>query len=202
MIRRVDFLSALAIGALAGLLMLAIGRTLALPSGLDAFLLWLPFVFPAATLSVMTAGAVASARFGFLYQLTKFALVGGLNFLIDLGVLTLLIAATGIASGFYADAFKGASFLVAMSSSFLWNKFWTFRALSTADAGKQFAGFFAVTLGGFFINVGVFALLNWLGPLGLPPPAWASIAAGGAAIAGLIWNFLGYKFFVFRRADA
>ena len=29
--------------------------------------------------------------------------------------------------------------------------------------------------------------------------AWANIAAVGASVAAIVWNFLGYKFIVFRR---
>ena len=202
--RSVDFIVSVVIGELAGLLMLLIGRNLALPSGPAALLPWLPLAFPIVTAAIMAAGTllgrwVSAAA----YQLTKFLLVGGLNFLVDLGVLNFLIALSGIATGFYADAFKATSFLIAMAGSFLWNKFWTFGALSTSQVGRQFFEFFAVTLIGFFINVGTFAVLNSVigAPSAVPAPTWASISAGGAAIAGLIWNFAGYKFLVFRKAQ-
>ncbi len=50
--------------------------------------------------------------------------------------------------------------------------------------------------------VAAFAIFNALGPAGgIPLKTWASIAAGGAAIVGLVWNFIGYKFLVFRREN-
>lgn len=199
--KRTDIAASLVIGLLAGFLMLAIGRSVALPGGVRAILPWLPLSFPLITLAVMAVGAIVGQRLKTLYQLAKFLLVGGLNFLIDLGVLNLLIAATGISIGFYASVFKAVSFLVAMTSSFLWNKFWTFNSLATGEAGKQFAEFFAVTLIGFFINVGTFTLLNSAAGAvsGVDPRTWASIAAAGAAAAGLVWNFLGYKLLVFKK---
>ena len=128
-------------------------------------------------------------------------LVGGQNFLIDLGMLNLLIAATGVSAGFAGSSWKALAFLVAVSSSFLWNKFWTFRSLSTEHAGAQFAEFLVVSGIGLGVNVGIYAFINdGLGPQGgLRPELWASIAAVGAAIAGLMGNFLGFKFIVFRK---
>ena len=199
--KRIDIIASLVIGEAAAFLMIAIGRNLSLPRGPASLLPFLPFIFPFFTLAVMAVGSALARRLAVAYQLSKFFLVGGLNFLIDLGVLNFLIYLTDITAGFYAAVFKGLAFLVAMVSSFLWNKFWTFRALSVAQVGLQFAEFFAVTVVGFFINVGAFVLVNdWVGPpVSIPAKAWASIAAGSAAVIGLLWNFLGYKFFVFRK---
>ena len=153
MIRRVDIIASLIIGELAALLMVLVSYNISLPAAAAQYVKFLPYVFPVFTLMVMIAGFFIAKIFPVVYQLAKFSLVGGLNFLIDLGVLNLLITATGITAGFWAATFKAASFLVAVTSSFFWNKFWTFRSLSVENAGRQFAEFFAVTLVGFFINV-------------------------------------------------
>ena len=203
MVKRTDLIMSLAIGELVALLMLAVSRNIALPAAVYRLLPWLPLVFPVFTFLIIAAGTVAGRRLPVVYQFTKFMLVGGMNFLIDLGVLNFLIAATGIASGFYAVAFKAAAFLVAVVSSFLGNKFWTFRALSVEHAGLQFAGFFMVSAVGLLINTGMFTLLNdGIGPSGgIPPATWANVSAVGATLVVLLWNFLGYKFFVFRKAQ-
>lgn len=200
-INRTDIGASLIIGEVAALLMVFIGRTLGLPAGISDLLWFLPFVFPLVTLSAMVIGTRFGSRIPIIYQLTKFSLVGGQNFLIDLGILNLLIAATGVSAGFTASVWKAIAFLVAVSSSFLWNKFWTFRSLSTERAGAQFAEFLVVSGIGLGLNVGVFALINdGLGPQGgLGPALWASIAAVVAAAIGLAGNFIGYKFIVFRR---
>ncbi len=198
--KRSDVISSLIIGEAAALLMLAVARNLAIPSGLAASLKFLPVVFPVFTFVAMAVGTLLAKRIAVFYQLSKFILVGGLNFLIDLGVLNLFIAATDISTGFWVIVFKALSFLVAVISSFFWNKFWTFSSLGTETAGRQFTGFFIVSAIGLLINDGSFATFNALGPAGsLDTKTWASIAAAGAAVVGLIWNFLGYKFLVFRR---
>ena len=202
--RKSDVVASLVIGEAAGLLMLGIGQNLVLPSGLRGVLPWLPVVFPVFTVAAMAAGSFVGRRIAVAYQFSKFLLVGGLNFLIDLGVLNLLIFLTGIASGFYAVTFKAAAFLTAVVSSFLWNKFWTFRAGGSSGAALQFTEFLMVSVIGFFLNVGLFAFFNdFVGPrAGIDQTTWATVSAFLAALTGLFWNFVGYKFFVFRRVRA
>jgi putative flippase GtrA len=202
--RKSDVVASVVIGEAAGLLMLAIGRNIELPSGPAGLLVWLPFVFPPFTLFTMAAGSFVGRRIPVAYQFSKFLLVGGFNFLIDLGVLNLLIYWTDIASGFYATTFKAAAFLTAVSSSFFWNKFWTFRAGGSSGAALQFTEFLVVSVIGFFLNVGLFAFFNdFVGPrAGIDQTTWATVSAFLAALTGLFWNFVGYKFFVFRRVRA
>lgn len=200
--KRSDIIASLVIGEAAALLMIAVARNLALPAGLAASLKFLPIVFPVFTFLAMGVGTFLGKRVSIFYQLTKFILVGGLNFLIDLGVLNLFIAATDTATGFWVIVFKAVSFLVAVISSFFWNKFWTFESLGTDAAGKQFTGFFIVSAIGLLINDGSFATFNAFGSTSsIDPKTWASIAAAGAAVVGLIWNFIGYKFLVFGKRD-
>ncbi len=198
--RKTDAVASVVIGEAAALLALAISRTITLPAPILPYLRHLPWAFPLFTLVVMAVGSYASRWVAVAQQFAKFLLVGGLNFLIDLAVLNALIAFSGVSQGTIAVGFKGASFVVAVISSFFWNKFWTFRASSLEHAGAQFAQFITVSVIGLLINAGVFSLLNdALGPrAGIPPQTWASVAALGAAAVGLLWNFAGYKFFVFR----
>lgn len=198
--KRVDIFSSLIIGEAAALLMIIISGNIALPPAATRYIRFLPYAFPVFTLAVMVVGSLLGRVMPFFYQLAKFGLVGGLNFLVDLGVLNFLIAVTGTATGFEANVFKALAFLTATISSFLWNKFWTFHALSVDDAGKQFIQFLIISVAGFFINVGTFAIVNsYIGPQGgIDVKTWASVSAGGAAIVGLAWNFIGYKFFVFN----
>lgn len=134
-------------------------------------------------------------------QAIKFILVGILNTLIDLGVLNLLIFASGISTGFAYSAFKGISFTAAVTNSYFLNKFWTFKSRGAGAAKKEFAQFFIVSFIGFGINVGIASLVvNVIGPqFGVGNKLWANVGAICATFAAMTWNFLGYKFIVFKK---
>lgn len=145
-------------------------------------------------------------------QAIKFVFVGILNTLVDLGVLNILIWTSGISSGIGYSAFKGVSFTVAVINSYFLNKFWTFKKRGTEGAKREFIQFFTVSLVGFGINVGVATLVvNVIGPptflfniagrdIGIEPKIWANFGAICATLAAMTWNFLGYKFIVFKNA--
>jgi len=200
-LKRIDVIASLFLGGAASLLMLLMSRNVALPASATPYVAPFLVAFPAASLGAMAVGSSLGRRVAVLYQFTKFALVGGLNFLLDLGVLNLLIAITDVSQGTYANGFKAVSFLVALLSSFAWNKFWTFGSSSTRQAGRQFVAFFLVSAVGLLINVTAFSLINNSGWAheGVSARAWANIAAVGASVTAIAWNFVGYKFIVFRR---
>jgi len=54
---------------------------------------------------------------------------------------------------------------------------------------------------GLGINVGIASwIVNIIGPLfGSPLKIWANIGAIAASIVTSVWNFLGYKFIVFKK---
>lgn len=137
-------------------------------------------------------------------QAAKFVLVGILNTLLDFGVLNLLIFASGISSGFGYSLFKGASFTVAVVNSYFLNKLWTFKNQGEGKAKKEFVQFFIVSFIGFSINVGIASLVvNIISPqFGLGPKLWANVGAICATFAAMTWNFLGYKFIVFKNKNA
>lgn len=134
------------------------------------------------------------------YQLAKFVEVGVLNTLVDLGVLSLLMGVTGITGGIWYPIFKGTSFLTATTNSYFWNKIWTFQKEGFEGAGREFSEFLVVSGIGFGINVGSASIVvNWIGPqFGLSGDLWGVIGGIVAAICGMAWNFLGYKFIVFK----
>ncbi len=133
-------------------------------------------------------------------QFMKFAIVGGLNTLLDLGILNLEIFIFGVAAGLSYSIFKSVSFLIAVVSSYLWNKYWTFQSHKKTSGGEV-VRFFFVNLVGFAINVGAASIVvNFIGaPAGITPSLWANIGAVSAIAVSLIWNFIGMKFIVFKQ---
>ena len=140
-----------------------------------------------------------SRFFAPLYQFGKFAAVGALNSLIDLGVLNLLILLTGVFTGGYFSLFKTLSFVVAVVNSYFWNKFWTFQSAAPVTF-KEFGRFLFFTGIGLLINVSVASLVVALAAsqLGKPSVLWANIGAVIAIVVALAWNFFSYRYIVFK----
>ena len=142
---------------------------------------------------------VLGRRLNVLHQIAKFIVVGGLNTFLDFAVLNFLIGSSGITSGVGFRFLKGISFLVAVINSYFWNKHWTFKI--KANGGTKSIQFVVVSTIGLFINVGIAAfIVDVIGPVGnITPVIWANIATLIAVAGSQVWNFLGYKFIVFRR---
>ena len=136
-------------------------------------------------------------------QFTKFVAIGFLNTAIDFGVLNLLIYVAGISSGLSFTLFKSVSFVAANINSYFWNRFWVFKSHQESK-GIEYLQFLVVSLVAIAINVGTASLVVNFIPIqfGLAPTIWANLGAAAGVAAGLIWNFLGYKFIVFKEREA
>jgi len=202
MITKKDYLLVSIIGFFFGLLLLPVLNNIKLPFAeitfSNAFLIVVGFVIFANFALWLTS--LLSRLFPVLLQIAKFVAVGGLNTLLDLGILNTLIFLSGIAVGWWYSIFKGISFIAAVINSYFWNKHWTFGVSDSANI-KEFSQFMAVSFVGFAINVGAASLLvNFIGsPESISPERWANIGALSATIISLVWNFVGYKFIVFKR---
>jgi putative flippase GtrA len=135
------------------------------------------------TLAVRLAGA-ARSRDSWL-QLLKFGVVGGSGYLINLGVFAFLSGNLGV---FHTVAAVGA-FCVAVTSNFLWNRYWTFGP-GEGLAHMQAARFLAVSVACLVINLVVLELLVGSG--------MGELAAQAIAVAvAMPFNFLGNKLWTF-----
>ncbi len=136
-----------------------------------------------------------------VFQAAKFLLIGIWATLIDLGVLNFLMWISGLAGGWAFNVFKGISFSVATFAKYWGNKFWAFEKMEKEGMGREITQFYVVTLVGLAINVGVASLIvNTVGiQFGMPPKIWANIGAIIAALVAAGWNFIGYKFIVFKK---
>lgn len=134
------------------------------------------------------------------FQFAKFGAVGAFNTFFDWGVLNLLIAVTGIATGLGFSLFKGTSFIAATIGAYFWNKYWTFGAKEKSNT-EEVTKFIAVSGSGFLINVGLASIIVFIfsDAAIVSSAQLANIAAATATLASLVWNFLGYKIFVFKK---
>jgi dolichol-phosphate mannosyltransferase len=119
-------------------------------------------------------------------QLLKFGLVGGSGYLINLGVFALLAGNLGI---HHLIAAVGA-FCVAVTSNFLWNRYWTFGP-GDGLARLQAARFFVVSLASLGLNLALLEALIAAGTVG-------DLAAQAIAVAAAMpFNFLGNRLWTF-----
>ena len=197
--KKIDIVFALVIGEIIAWFFYGILKNL----GVEIrFLSWiLAISFPILALFGIWIAWLLGRKFLWIFQAAKFLLIGALATLVDLGVLNLLIWVSGIAAGFLSSVFKGISFIVATCSKYLGDKFWAFGKMERRGMGKEFSQFFIVTLIGLGINVGAFSLIvNVAGPqFGLTEKLWANVGAIIAAFVSAVWNFLSYKFIVFKK---
>lgn len=174
----------------------------------------LPFFLIATPLGLIASYWIGK-KISVVWQIAKFGVIGILNTLVDWGVLTALIIffrqqyatesgeslfAIGTLAVTYYTFYKSISFIVAVVNSYYWNKYWTFATGVAAKTKSEFIQFFSVSVIGFFINVGLSTyVFNVLPPIGgMNPDQWGLIGAAIGSAAGLAWNFVGYKFIVFK----
>ena len=143
---------------------------------------------PAATLQPARPRLVASLlSVRNWQQLGKFCVVGAVGYLINLAVYDALLHA-----GQHYLVAATCSFLVAVTSNYIWNRLWTFRELR-GHVGIQGMRFFVVSLAALAANLVVLHLLVADGGLAKLP------AQAIAIVVVTPLNFVGNKLWSFRR---
>jgi putative flippase GtrA len=130
-------------------------------------------------------------------QTGRFFLVGVFADVIDIKIFQLLF----FLIPFYSLILKAISFLVATFVKYWWNKYWAFEKHEKDGIKKEAAQFFAVTLVGLALNVGSFYYFTKImGPqFSMQVRLWTEFSIILAALVAAVWNFLGYKFIVFKK---
>jgi len=121
--------------------------------------------------------------------------VGTIGAVVDFGTFNLLRGVVGIP----AAIAQALSFLAAVISNFLWNRYWTYPDSRSKQVGRQASQFFVVSLVGLAIRTVVFILVQpatiALAEALLPNEVASSQALGEnlalviAVVIVLFWNF-------------
>ena len=161
----------------------------------------LVFALPFVSLLGLFITYLIGKKFLFVFQMAKFFLIGVLTTLFDLGIMNILIWIFSISTGWTYNLFKAISFLCATIAKYWGNKFLAFENKEGKDMKKEFAKFLSITMVSFFINIAVASfVVNTIKPqFGLNVIVWANIGGIVASIVGSLWNFIGYKFIVFKK---
>lgn len=168
-----------------------------LPSGIP---LWsLAVIIPLLWVAGVQLGLFLSRWFAPMRQFGRFAAIGFTNAAVDFGVLYLLISYAGVAVGVTYSVFKAISFSVATVHSYLWNKHWAFDAGRTGGGTGEAGRFAVVALCAILVNVAVATFIVSIAPAGSDPKVWAGYGAIVGSASALIFSFIGFRAFVFRK---
>ena len=139
----------------------------------------------------------------FFSQFGRYAAAGFLSTAIDFSILNFTSYLTGITAGVIVGWVNAPGFLIAVVNGYLWNKLWVFKDYDGKNLFRDFPKFFAVGIGGLIINSVLIIALTTYAPasiiLAVGGSKWLNVAKFIANIAVLIWNFLGFKFIVFKK---
>lgn len=195
-----DIIAALVIGEAIGLILLFLGRGISQLAGIVAYL---PPVLPIVALVGLYAAYLIGRKIPVIYQFVKFGAVGVLNTVLDFGILNLLISIFKIYAGAGVAILNAVSFGVAVIHSYFWNKFWIFKKKETAGITGEFIQFLTVSVIGILINSGTIYLITTIikPQFGISAILWVNLAKLIATVISLFWNFLGYKFIVFKKRN-
>lgn len=135
----------------------------------------------------------------FSQSFLKFLIVGAVNTFVDAGVFNAVLL-LAVINPFELELIAGKSlgFIVASLNSYYLNARWTFNT-SRVLTRRTYLLFMCVSVVGLLLNVAAAYSLYYVGHIFLPlhPLIVANIAFVGATLASLLWNYIGYKKFVF-----
>lgn len=125
-------------------------------------------------------------------QFLRFAVVGMLAFLVDASVLQAALA-LGL------DPYSGrvVSYLCAATAAWAMNCRYTFRVPGREGLAGQWLAYLAANAIGGFANYATYVAALWLFEM---VRAWPVLGVGAGSVAGLAFNFVVNKYWVFRRA--
>lgn len=150
-------------------------------------------IFPLLSIAGLWATDLIGRKFLFAFQAGKFCLAGAFADVIDIKVFQLLFWLAP-----FSLTFKTISFFFSTFVKYWVDKYWSFENQEKEHINKEIAVFFLVAIAGSLLNVSSFYFFSKINP-GMPLNLWVELSIILAAIVSGLWNFLGYKFIVFKK---
>ncbi|MEW5424689.1 GtrA family protein [Amorphus sp. 3PC139-8] len=135
------------------------------------------------TPSAEHASQTVGSAFGGLRRIFRFLVTGGTGFVVDAGVLSLVMWLTSVGP-IWA---RCVSFPVALLVTWLMNRSWSFGDRQRPRFGAELAGYVGIQVIGFLVNSGIYVVLiaGWIG-LTLPPLAALFLGSGTSAFVTFV----------------
>ncbi len=134
----------------------------------------------------------------------KFAAVGAFGAVIDFGFFNLFTSLMGIP----AIVSSGLSFILAVASNFVFNRYWTYPDSRSKSLARQAVQFLLISLVGMGIRLVLFALLeiplinlaeNMLPNIGLTPTFIGhNFTLAFAILVVMMWNFIANRYWTYN----
>ncbi|WP_018701137.1 GtrA family protein [Amorphus coralli] len=137
-----------------------------------------------------TAAAPADGAISGLRRIFRFLVTGGTGFLVDAGVLSLVLATTAIGP----IGARCLSFPAALLVTWTLNRTWSFGDRGRPRLSAELAGYVGVQVVGFLINSGIYVVLV-TGIGGMQAPALVALFFGSAAAAFVTFALLNLKLY-------
>jgi len=139
----------------------------------------------------------------------RFAVVGAIGALVDFGVMNLLVHQLGAA----VVVGGTISFIAAVTSNFLWNRYWTYPDSRSKPVARQFSEFAFINAIGLVIRVPILAFLdpllrNIFSALPFRIPLLTPIALADnltlALAEGIVmfWNFFANRYWTYADVES
>ena len=128
-------------------------------------------------------------------QILLFAISGVIGFVVDAGIVQLLVRDFG-ANPYGA---RVLSFLAAATTTWGFNRRYTFAGHGGASRRRELARYLIAMAFGFVLNYGAYALCVATWPL---VRSWPAIGVAVGSVAGAVVNFLSSKYWIFRAPRA
>jgi putative flippase GtrA len=131
-----------------------------------------------------------------VHELAKFGIVGAINTVIDFGIFNALRA------GFDVGPLTSSTIalVVAATSSYLMNRYWTFRHRARSGLGREYLLFFVLNGIGLGIQLSCIGVSHYL--LGYTSLYADNLAKVVGLLIGTVFRFLTYKRWVFLEPEA
>ena len=139
-----------------------------------------------------------------LERFAKFMVVGAIGAVVDFGTFNLLIEVVA-----WSPALSGTiSFVLAVFSNFVWNRYWTYPDSRSKPVLRQFVQFFFVNALGIAIRLPIISFMpdplgrlveRWLGlEAELARSLGNNVALAIAVVIVMFWNFFVNRFWTYR----